>query len=140
MPVYNSTYFRDEQLWYREEPSISVYTMSDDTLLGVFQGNRGDNPELDFVLRFLSPGDRARLRTPKNVHWVVDLLIRGKHKHDEAKALVDALIGCYEHSKPFTSKRARLNFVPAEAQKIAKRFAHLDEDGLTRCSSLASKS
>lgn len=130
MAEYNSTYFRDGKLWYRGEPSITVFTMSDGTLLGIFQGDRGDNPELDFVLRFLSSGARSRLRTPKNIHWVVDLLIRGKHKHDEAKALVEALIDCYENSKRFTSVRARSNFVPQAAQRIARKFAHLDEEGL----------
>jgi DNA modification methylase len=79
---YNSSYLREGKLWYRGEPSISVFTVSDGTLLGVFQGERGDNPELDFVLRFLSPGARSRLRTPKNVHWVVDLLIGMKILND----------------------------------------------------------
>lgn len=131
---YNATYFRDGLLRYRrkgeEHKSISVFATSDGTLIGLFQGSKGDNPELDFIVKFLSPGSKQRLRTPKNVHWVVDLLIRGNRDRDEAAALVDALIDCYERAEPFVSIEARARYAPEEARKIAKRFAHLRDEGL----------
>lgn len=131
---YNSTYFREGVLRYRqkgeEHESISVFTTSDGTLIGIFQGSKGDNPELDFIVKFLSPGRKQRLRTPKNIHWVVDLLIRGNSNRNEAAALVDSLIDCYERSQPFSSVHARAQYAPEEARKIANQFAHLKDEGL----------
>jgi hypothetical protein len=133
-PVYNPTYYRDGVLSYRSDgknhESISVFTTSDGTLIGIFQGEKGDNPDLDFIVKFLSPGRRHRLRTPKNVHWVVDLLIRGNRDRKEAAALVDALINCYENAEPFGTEAARAGYAPEEARKIAQKFSHLKDDGL----------
>ena len=132
--AYNSTYYRGGVLRYRhkgeEHKSISVFETSDGTLIGIFQGSKGDNPELDFIVKFLSPGSKQRMRTPKNVHWVVDLLIRGNRNRNEAAALVDALIDCYERAEPFVSVEARAEYAPEEARKIAKQFAHLQDEGL----------
>lgn len=131
---YNSTYYSNGKLAYRKDgthhQSISVFNTSDGTLVGLFQGTKGDDPELDFIVKFLSSGKKQRLRAPKNVHWVVDLLIRGNSNRTEASALVDALIACYEKSEPFPSSEARANYVPKEAQLIAQRFSHLHHDGL----------
>jgi hypothetical protein len=133
-PAYNRTYFRDGILTYRkdgkEHESISVFTTSDGTLIGIFQGTKGDNPDLDFIVKFLAPGRKQRLRTPKNVHWVVDLLIRGNSDRDQAAALVDALIQCYEKAEPFATIEERAGYAPEEARRIAEKFAHLKDDGL----------
>ena len=126
---YSPTLYHDGKLWYAGEPSFRVFPMPDGTLIGIFQGNRGDNPHLDFVVRFLPPGRRKRIRTPRNIHWVVDILLNGKNKPEEALKLTKALLRCYENSTAFCSRGERNVFVPRRARRLASQFKHLDSDG-----------
>src|SRR5688572_21081235 len=83
--MYNRKCFNGTCLYDSRSRSNSIfhYTLSDGTLIGIFQGGRGERPDLDFIVKYLSPRPKARLRTPSHTHWVVDLII--KHQlHSEA--------------------------------------------------------
>lgn len=132
---YNSTYFdsaRDVLHYHKGgelHKSLQVFHLADGTLLGMFQGNRGDRPDLDFVIKFLTPGPCKKLRTPKNLHWVVDILMIGKADPAGALKLTRSLLECYQGAQAFKSARARNAFQPEKAQKIAQEFQHLDKKG-----------
>lgn len=127
---YSPTLYHDGKLWYAGEPSINVFPMPDGTLIGIFQGNRGDKPHLDFVVRFLPAGRRKKIRTPRNIHWVVDILLIGKDKPQEALKLTRALLKCYKDSTAFRSRAERNSFQPRRARRLASRFKHLDSEGV----------
>ena len=56
--------------------SINEFILSDGTIVAMFQGFRGENPDLDFIVKYKEPN--KRLRTPSHTHWIVDLVIRRK--------------------------------------------------------------
>jgi hypothetical protein len=132
---YNSTYFdvSGDVLRYRSKgklhESFQVFHLSDGTLIGLFQGERGDRPDLDFVVKFLSPGPRKRLRTPKNLHWVVDILMIGQSDRRGGLALTEALLECYEGAKAFTNVKQRNKFQPEMSREIGRKFSRLDDEG-----------
>ena len=57
-PIYNSKYYNGTEL-RQLRPRISAfktYKTHDGTLIGLFQGNRGVRPDIDFVIKILVPG------------------------------------------------------------------------------------
>ncbi len=81
------------------------------TIVAVFQGTRGQNPELDIIVKYQQRGQR--LRTPQHLHWAIDLLIKKQHRERMTVEFVDFLIGLYDRSPPFNSQEDR-----------ARRLAH----------------
>ena len=53
---------------------LKYWSLDDGNVIAIYQGNRGKHPELDFVVKYLSPG--KRLRAPSHTHWIVDLLVK----------------------------------------------------------------
>jgi len=107
------------------------FRTSDGATIGVFQGSKGKRPELDIVVKYR---DRftsgSRLRTPKHIHWVIDLLLKKEHNRSLSLAFIDYLLATYDQVEPFRSveeqRNCRLKFSLPEA--IA-RFAELDQYG-----------
>jgi hypothetical protein len=91
----------------RHEP-IKYWTMSDNTLIAMYQGQRGSNPELDFVVKYLSPN--KRLRTPSHTHWIVDLIIKANLNNINTLNFVDEWLSKYEIISPFNSIEERANY------------------------------
>ncbi len=55
--------------------SLNQVKLSDGTIVAIFQGFRGENPDLDFIVKYKDPNQR--LRTPTHNRWIVDLVIKG---------------------------------------------------------------
>ncbi|HEY4699801.1 MAG TPA: hypothetical protein VIH27_05465 [Nitrososphaerales archaeon] len=49
--------------------SIKEIILSNGTIIGVFPGNRGANPDLDILIKYKEKN--KRVRTPKHIHWVI---------------------------------------------------------------------
>lgn len=131
--LYNPTYFRDGQLTYRSKgvrhTSLKTYEMKDGVLLGIFQGSYGDRPDVDFIIKFLEPGPKRRLRTPTNLHWVVDLLLKAESHRQTVSALVDYFIDFYSRAKPFDTPEERADYLPTTAREVLKKFPTLNHSG-----------
>lgn len=59
---YNPAYYDGSNL-KQLRPRISAfqtYKTTDSTLIGLFQGNRGARPDLDFVIKILIPGETKK--------------------------------------------------------------------------------
>ena len=56
--------------------ALNQFKLEDGTIVAIFQGFRGENPELDFIVKYKEPG--KRLRTPSHTHWIVDLIVKGE--------------------------------------------------------------
>jgi len=45
-------------------------------------GSKGKNPELDIVVKYKDKFTKRVVRTPKHIHWVIDLLIKKEHDRE----------------------------------------------------------
>ncbi len=128
---YNETYFKEGQLWdtKTKQFSFNYYTMKDGLLLGMFQGNRGDRPDLDYIVKFLEPGEKRRLRTPKHLHWVVDLIIKKQFHSKEVKNFLLRYLAWYDEIEPFENIADRNSYEPFTPQIIKKSFKKLRVKG-----------
>lgn len=93
--------------------SLKDIRLSDGRVVGVFQGERGDNPALDILVKYEEPG--KRVRTPQHLHWAIDLLLKKEHNKVLTKRLIKYLLEVWEKTVPFRTK--------AEQQACELRFA-----------------
>src|SRR3989338_5831264 len=91
----------------KEHKAIKEIQLSDGTVIGVFEGNRGANPDHDILIKYQERG--KRLRTPKHIHWVIDLLIKKEHDRKLALEFMKYLRDMYDKVEAFKSKEDRKN-------------------------------
>ena len=81
------------------------------TEVAIYQGSRGERPDLDFIVKYREEG--KRLRTPSYTHWIVDLLVKGESNKTELLGYVNDMIKLYDETTPFKTKEERnLFFIP----------------------------
>ena len=87
--------------------AIKEILLPDGTIIGVFEGDRGYIKDHDIVIKYQERG--KRLRTPKHIHWVIDLLI--KKEYDRARTIdfMKYLRNMYDRVGAFSSKEDRKN-------------------------------
>lgn len=88
----------------RHEP-IKYYEMNDGTVIAIYQGFRGENPDLDFILKYKEKN--KRLRTPSHTHWIVDLLVKSASNKEEVGNYVRNMLSWYDELQPFSSVEER---------------------------------
>jgi hypothetical protein len=71
------------------------------TEVAIYQGNRGGNPELDFIVKYKEEG--KRLRTPSHTHWIVDLLVKAQTNRTVLLKYINDMIKMYDETIPFQS-------------------------------------
>lgn len=76
--------------------------LKDGTVIGVFQGSRGDNPELDMIIKYQEIG--KQVRTPQHTHWTIDLLIKKSHNKELTKKFIKFLLNMWDEIKPLKNK------------------------------------
>lgn len=88
-----------------EHIAIKEIKLKDGTVIGIFEGSRGANPDHDILIRYQELG--KRLRTPKHIHWVIDLLIKKEHNHKLTLEFMKYLRSMYDRVESFKSKEDR---------------------------------
>ena len=112
----------------KEHVAIKEICLNDDTVIGVFEGSRGANPDHDILIKYQENG--KRLRTPKHIHWVIDLLIKKEHNRDLTLEFMKYLRSMYDEVEPFKSKedRTKCNLSQTTHEKL-KPFQELNKFG-----------
>ena len=112
----------------KEHISIKEIKLSDGTTIGIFAGNRGANPDHDILIKYQEEG--KRLRTPKHIHWVIDLLIKKEHNKELTLRFMNYLREMYDRVEAFKSKEDRaLCFIKETTSSKLKEFEELNKYG-----------
>ena len=111
--------------------AIKEITLSDGTVIGIFEGSRGANPDHDILIKYKDKFTKTSVpRTPKHIHWVVDLLIKKEHDRDLTLNFMRHLRGVYDRVEAFKSKEERANFMLKEVTSDnLKSFEELNKYG-----------
>ena len=99
----------------KEYISIKEIKLNDGTIIGVFEGNRGANPDHDILIKYQESG--KRLRTPKHIHWVIDLLIKKEHNKKLTLEFMKYLRDMYNKVESFKNKEDRKKCILKETTK-----------------------
>ena len=112
----------------KEYISIKEIKLNDGTIIGVFEGNRGANPDHDILIKYQESG--KRLRTPKHIHWVIDLLIKKEHNKKLTLEFMKYLRDMYDKVESFKNKEDRKKCILKETTKEKlKKFEELNKYG-----------
>ena len=87
---------------------IKHWNTDGNTEIAIYQGFRGENPDLDFIVKYKEKG--KRLRTPSHTHWIVDLLVKCEYSKEIVGQYVQNMLDNYEISEPFSSVDDRNNY------------------------------
>lgn len=126
--VYNEKYFHDDSL-YQLKPAkkaFKTFVLSNGIVVGMFQGNRGSHPDLDFVVKILRKGKNERPEPPIHTYWVVDLMIKSHHYPQEVKAILDYYISFYDNCSPFATVQERDSYIPRTPLHIMNTYGNLN--------------
>jgi uncharacterized protein YutE (UPF0331/DUF86 family) len=111
-----------------EHVAIKEIKLQDGTVIGVFAGSRGANPDHDILIKYQEVG--KHLRTPKHIHWVIDLLIKKEHNRNLTLKFMKYLRNMYDRVEAFKNKedRQKCEFKETTLAKL-KPFKALDKYG-----------
>ena len=106
---------------------LAAYEMTDGTVIATYQGFRGENPNLDFIVKYKSPGQR--LRTPSHTHWIVDLLVKCEYDKTLVSHYIDDLMDIYNRMEPFRSVQERDGYQLEATAEMFDKYETLNGHG-----------
>jgi len=114
----------------KEHTAFKEFKLSDGTIIGVFQGERGEHPELDIMICYRDKNTRGNKRTPKHIHWVIDLLIKKQYNRELTLKFVKYLRNMWDKVEPFRTKaeQQKCKLEQTTPQKL-KKFHELNKYG-----------
>ena len=102
-------------------------------ILGIYKGTLSD---FDILLRYRQKeGEKwSRIRTPKHIHWAVDMLIKHYSEPHETDLLLDSLLKQWEQTVPLESKDDQEHLLSpekllADVNEEAKKYNKLAGKG-----------
>jgi len=112
----------------KEHMAVREISLEYGTKIGVFEGSRGHNPDHDILIKYQEQG--KRLRTPKHIHWVIDLLIKKEHNRELTLKFMKYLRDMYDRVEGFKSAKERSTFEFKETTEVKlKPFEELNKYG-----------
>ncbi|MDE7410738.1 MAG: hypothetical protein K2M94_01710 [Paramuribaculum sp.] len=95
-----------------QEP-LCVIPINGTYILGIYKGALSD---FDILLRYRQKegGRWSRIRTPKHIHWAVDMLIKHYSEPQETDSLINSLLSIWEQTTPLKSKEDQDSLLSAE--------------------------
>jgi hypothetical protein len=115
--------------------SPRLYWQTDEkTTIAIYQGVRGENPELDFIVKYKEEG--KRLRTPSHTHWIVDLLVKAEQSKELVLSYIENLILIYDNAVPFNTVEERDSYELRHNDVMSLRYSELNNHGYYTISTL----
>jgi len=114
----------------KELKSIHEIPLKNGVIIGIFQGSKGQNPDLDIVIKYSDPSKKIKLRTPKHIHWVIDLLIKKQYNKELTMDFINYLYKMWDTLQPIKSKQEQLNIKnKLSPEKDLEKFEELNKYG-----------
>jgi hypothetical protein len=83
---------------------LAVFEVNGSFIIAVFQGGLS---EFDILIKYRQKQGNtwSRIRTPKHIHWAVDILIKMHKGQRKTKEFLGFLIGVWDNTHPVKSKQ-----------------------------------
>ena len=114
-------------------PLLTQFPVNDHFQIGVYQGTIS---KFDIIVRYkqLINDKWTRMRTPKHIHWAVDILIKQHEEPEATNRFLCFLLTHWNAVSPLTSEAERKNALDSEnlleqVNKEALNYSELAEKG-----------
>ncbi len=107
MSLPNMIYKRNGQEYH----PLKIFRINGQYILAVYQGSLS---EYDLLIKYRQKENNnwSRIRTPKHIHWAVDVLIKMSLEENKTKEFLDFLINYWSNNvSPLTSEEERNNLL-----------------------------
>ena len=118
---------------YRGIEPINTFPVNSHYMLSIYEGKMS---EYDIVIRYrqLENGKWSRIRTPKHIHWAVDILMKQNANKKEAQKFLDLLLSKWETLPAIKNKEAKdfllkSNILLWDVDKEAETYSKLARKG-----------
>lgn len=101
----------------RKLPLLAQFPVNDHFIIGIYQGTLS---EFDMIIRYrrLINDTWTHPRTPKHIHWAVDILIKQHEKPEETRKFIDFLLEYWNTIQPITNDAERDKILNIENLKL----------------------
>ena len=106
------------------------------TEVAIYQGSRGEKPDIDFIVKYREEG--KRLRTPSHTHWIVDMLVKAEFNKTVLLNYVNDMIKLYDETTPFESVEERDNYTLRQPNLMTLKYNVLQGHGYYTIGTLTS--
>lgn len=110
----------------RHEP-VNHWIMEDGVVVAIYQGNRGQRPDLDFILKYKEKN--KRLRAPSHTHWIVDLLLKSQTQPLLVKKYIKEWIEIYHSLLPFETLEERNSYTLIYNKQHLTEYEEMNNSG-----------
>lgn len=93
---------------YSDKEPINVFKINDEYIIAIYEG---EISEYDIIIRYRqrdSNGNWSRIRTPKHIHWAVDMLIKMQKSPELTKNFLNFLLDRWAKVEPIKSEEERI--------------------------------
>ncbi|MCX5667096.1 MAG: hypothetical protein NTY34_02140 [Candidatus Omnitrophica bacterium] len=112
---------------------IKIFQVNDSAILAVYKGSISP---LDILIKYrqkLRNGRWSNIRTPKHIHWVVDILMKMQSYEELTREFIEFFIDVWNSTTPLTSERERNSLDPEAILSLSKeevkKFSQLSHKG-----------
>lgn len=126
---YNPKYYFDNELWQLrpKRKAINVYTTEEGIKIGMFQGSRGQYPNIDFVVKILKQGINERLIPPPHSFWVVDLMMKTIEHKEQVIDILEYYLDYYNQLTPFSTPEERSEYNLETVELITNSYSSINQ-------------
>jgi hypothetical protein len=111
---------------------LKEFKINNSYIIGVYQGSISD---LDMLIKYRQKSDNkwSYLRTPKHIHWTVDILIKMYNDRESLSSFVSFLEDIWDSVTQHTTNESRRDFLSrelqSENQEIIEGFQRFNSHG-----------
>lgn len=127
--TYNTKYCINNELWQLrpKRKAINIYTTEEGIKIGMFQGSRGQHPDIDYVVKILKQGVNEKLIPPPHSFWVVDLMMKIIDHREQVILILEYYLHYYNNLTPFNSPEERNNYRLETVEYITNTYSLINQ-------------
>ena len=112
---------------------MAVFEIDERYIISVFQGSLSD---FDILIKYKQKinNNWSRIRTPKHIHWAVDILIKLHEDEIKTQAFLDFLLQTWEETLPIRNREQQehildIDILLQDDQNIIEQYETLSNKG-----------
>ena len=112
---------------------IHAFKINGEYIIGIYKGTLSP---YDILIKYRQRTQNgwSRIRTPKHIHWAVDILMKMQVQPEKTKEFLNFLLGIWEKIGPIKTERERknrtdINYLLEKYKKELNKYKELSQKG-----------